>query len=74
MSKLNEIKDLIDTEMFEGRLTNDNLVEIIEHSADYLNLQKVSDYAKNEGISVSAVYRYRKVIDFRGVKFVVDNY
>lgn len=73
MSKINKIKDLIDTEMFEGRLTNDNLVEIIEHSADYLNLQKVSDYAKREEISKSAVYRYRDIRVIRGVKFVVDN-
>ena len=73
MSKASKIKELIDLAMYESQLTNDELVQIMEHAADYLNLQKVSDYSKENNITPKGVYKCREVINFRGFKYVVDN-
>ena len=73
MSKASKIKELIDSSMYENKLTNDELVQIMEQVADYLNLQKVSDYSKENNITPKGVYKCREVIDFRGFKYVIDN-
>jgi hypothetical protein len=71
--KINEIQDIITDSVMNGDLNNSDLVQLMEHSADYLNLQKVSVYAASNNITKKGVYKCREVIDFRGFKFVADN-
>ena len=56
-----------------GKLNNDNLVQIIEHIGGLLNLQTISDYAKENSMSYNGVKKFRNVINLFGVKFVIDN-
>jgi hypothetical protein len=39
----------------------------------YLNLQTISDYAKENNISYEGAKRFRRVEEIFGVKFVIDN-
>ena len=59
--------------VFEGRLSNTALVQIIELAGSFLNLQTISDYAKTNGISYNGAKKFRQNITLFGVKFVVDN-
>ena len=44
---LNRLSELIET----NQLNNEDLVQIIEHVGSYLNLQTISEYAKDNNIS-----------------------
>lgn len=52
---------------------NDFLVQIIEHSGGFLNLQTRSNYMKENNVSYNTAKKYRENINFFGVKFVIDN-
>jgi len=67
------LKQIITESVTNGDLNNEDLFQIMEHSADFLNLQKVSVYAQSNNMSKKGVYKCREVIDFRGFKYVVDN-
>jgi hypothetical protein len=67
------LKQIITDSVSNGDLNNEDLFQIIEHSADFLNLQKVSVYAESNNMTKKGVYKCREVIDFRGFKYVVDN-
>ena len=56
-----------------GELSNADIVQIIEHAGGYLNLQTISDYAKNNGLSYNGAKKFRNTISLFGVKFVLDN-
>lgn len=56
-----------------GNINNDNLVQIIEHIGSLLNLQTISDYAKENSMSYNGVKKFRNVINLFGTKFVIDN-
>jgi hypothetical protein len=71
--KINEIENKIAESVMNGELSNHDLFQLMEHSADFLNLQKVSVYAQSNNMSKKGVYKCREVIDFRGFKYVVDN-
>jgi len=66
---LNRLENLI----IENKLSNDNLVQIIELCGSYLNLQTISDYSKDNNISYNGVKKCRNVIEIFNVKFVIDN-
>lgn len=57
----------------KGKWSNDGLVQLIELSGLFLNLQTISDYAKNNNISYNGVKKSRKIKTLFGVKFVIDN-
>ena len=57
-----------------GKLDNDSLVQFIELSARYLNLQTIAEYARLNKISYNGAKNYRKTIQISKVKFVIDNY
>lgn len=62
------------SEKFEsGQLNNDSLVQLIELSGAYLNLQTISDYAKSTGLSYNGAKKHRKIIELFNVKFIIDN-
>jgi hypothetical protein len=70
---IKDLKQIITDSVSNGDLNNEDLFQIMEHSADFLNLQKVSVYSERNNITKKGVYKCREVIDFRGFKYVVDN-
>jgi uncharacterized protein YehS (DUF1456 family) len=66
---LNRLSELIET----NQLNNADLVQIIEHVGGYLNLEKISEYAKKNNLSYNGVKKCRKIMTVFNVKFVIDN-
>lgn len=59
---------------FEAReLDNSSLVELIQLSGGYLNLETIPNYANRTGMSYEGVKKGRKIIELFSVKFVIDN-
>jgi len=54
-------------------LSNDELVQIIDQSGSFLNLQTISDYAKENKISYNGAKKFRKTVKIFNVKFIIDN-
>jgi hypothetical protein len=57
-----------------GEISNDGLVELFKDMGSYLNLQTISDYARDHNMSYPGVVKGRRVEEIFNVKFVVDNY
>lgn len=57
----------------DGKLSNDDLIQIIELAGSYLNLQTRSAWAKNNGKSYNAAKHFRQNVQLFGVSFVVEN-
>lgn len=74
---MNDLKERINRNIHKGivnnYLSNDDLIQIIEHVGSYLNLRTRSAYAKEQGVSYNAAKKYRKNIIIFGVKFIIDN-
>jgi hypothetical protein len=66
---LSRLNDLART----GELSNECLVQIIELTGGYLNLQTISEYAKENNLSYNGVKKCRNIVNLFGCKFVVDN-
>jgi hypothetical protein len=56
-----------------GELDNNSLVEVFKASGRYLNLQTISDYARDHKMSYEGVKKFRKIETIYNVKFVIDN-
>lgn len=54
-------------------LSNDDLVQIIEQTGAFLNLQTISDYTKENKMSYNGVKKFRKTVKIFNVKYVIDN-
>jgi hypothetical protein len=65
--------DFLDSKMYDGSFTNEDLVQFIESVGKYLGLQTLPDYAKENKMSYNGVKNFREVKDILGVKFVIDN-
>lgn len=63
----------LDEKMHGGSFTNNDLVQFIESVGQYLGLQTIPDYAKENNLSYNGVKNFREVKDILGVKFVIDN-
>ncbi len=63
----------LDSNMMDGNLTNDDLVQFIEALGKYLGLQTIADYAKTHNLSYNGVKNHRKTRKILNVKFVIDN-
>lgn len=70
---VNKIKDKLSYNIQNNELTNEELIQIIEHIGSYLNIRTISDYAKNNNISYNGAKKFRKNITIFGVKFIIDN-
>ena len=55
---INRIEELI----LEGKVSNDFLISNLKLSVSYLNLKRVSDYAKSEGKSTQGLRGSKKII------------
>lgn len=69
----NRLLNFIGIKYQENELNNDSLVQIIELCGNFLNLQTISDYSKNNNISYNGAKKFRKIIKLFNRKFVVDN-
>jgi hypothetical protein len=69
---INTITEHISKRIDSGELSNEDLVQLIEHVGGYLNLQTISSYAKANGKSYN-VKNFRTVKKLFGVKFIIDN-
>lgn len=72
-NKGRKLNDFLNSKMYEGDFTNDDLVQFIESAGKYLNLQTIPDYAKEHNMSYPGVRDYRKIRTIFNVKFVIDN-
>lgn len=68
-----KLNDFLDLKMYDGDFTNNDLVQFIESAGKYLNLQTISDYAKDNKMSYQGVRDHRTIITIFNVKFVIDN-
>ena len=65
----NRLSDYI----LDSQLSNTNVIQIIEHLGQYLNLKTRSEYAKKHQVSYNAAKKYRENVKIFGCKLVVDN-
>jgi hypothetical protein len=69
-----KIKEYIYKVAFKGEINNKDLVQIIEVIGnDLLNLQTISEYAKQNNMTYNGVKYNRNVITLFGNKYVLDN-
>jgi len=73
MKLADKIKEHLSQKIENNELSNDEMIEIIEHLGAYLNLKTIPDYCKETGISYNGVKNFRNVTTIFNVKFVVDN-
>lgn len=70
----NELRDKIFQNYESGHISDEHLVQIIELSAQYLNLQTLTNYAKSEGISYNgAKKRKLSTVNISGQIFIINN-
>lgn len=55
MLLVNKICEHLSERIESNDLSNDDIVQIIEHLGCYLNLQTISDYSRSTGISVQRI-------------------
>ena len=67
------IKQRITHYFLENQLSNEDMVQIIEHIGGYLNLKSRSQYAKDFGISYNGAKKHRQNIKLFGSTFILDN-
>jgi hypothetical protein len=70
----NKLLAFVSEKFEQGELDNDSLVQLIELSGNYLNLQTISKYAKDNELSYNGVKYNREIIELFNTKFVIDNY
>jgi len=73
MLLVNNICEHLSTRIENGELSNDDIVQVIEHCGSYLNLCTISKYAKENKMSYNGVKKFRTIKKLFGVKFVIDN-
>lgn len=74
---MSDLKDKILLNIYKGMennmLSNDDLVQIIEQCGNFLNLQTVSDYARDHKISYNGAKNFRTKVCIFNTKFITDN-
>ena len=57
----------------EEGVSNAFLVELFKLAGSYLNLQTISDYAREHNMSYEGVKKHRNIVKLFNIKFVIDN-
>ena len=73
MSLATKIKEHLSQRIESGELTNDELVQLIEHIGRYLNLTTIPHYAKENKMSYNGVKKFRTIKTIFKTKYVIDN-
>jgi hypothetical protein len=68
-----KLLSFLDSKMYDGSFTNEDLVQFIESVGKYLNLQTLPDYAKDNNMSYNGVKKFREIKIIFNTKFVIDN-
>jgi hypothetical protein len=63
----------VEKNIYEGKVSNTELVQLIELVGAYLNIQTIPQYAQQNGLSYNGVKKCRTVQKILNVKFVIDN-
>ena len=63
----------IERNIFEGKISNECLVEIFKLSAQYLGVCSIKKYAEENKITPQAIYKSRKYFEINDLKFVINN-
>lgn len=72
-SNTKKLLSFISEKFISEKLDNNSLVQIIELCGGFLNLQTISEYARQNKLSYNGAKKFRKVIDVFGVKMILDN-
>jgi len=70
---VNKICEDLTEKIITDQLSNNDLVQIIEHVGGYLNLCTISEYAKKNNLRYNGVKKFRTVKQIFKIKFVIDN-
>lgn len=70
---VNKICEHLSKRIEANELTNNELVQIIEHIGAYLNVQTIPNYAAQNKMSYNGVKKFRNITSIFKVKFVIDN-
>lgn len=73
MSLITTIQEHLSERIEKNELTNDDLVQLIEHLGGYLNLRTIPDYAKENNMSYNGVKKFRTIKTIFNTKYVIDN-
>ena len=73
MSLSRTIQEHLSERIEKGDLTNDDLVQLIEHIGSYLNLATIPNYAKQNNMSYNGVKKFRTIKTILKTKYVIDN-
>jgi hypothetical protein len=68
-----KLLEFLDSKMYDGDFTNQDLVQFIEQVGRYLGLKTIPDYAKENKLSYNGVKKFREIKKILNVKFVIDN-
>ena len=73
-TKAEKICNFIQEKYEVNDITENDLVQIIIHGFDLLNLKTIQQYAKDNGKTYRGVSKFNKnVVSINGNKFVIDN-
>jgi len=70
---LQNIKSRLSHYFETGQLSNDDMINIIEHCGDYLNIMTRTAYSKATGTSYNGAKKHRANRVIFGRTFVIDN-
>lgn len=70
---INTICEHLTLRIENGELSNDDLVQLIEHVGAYLNIATIPDYAKEHNMSYNGVKKFRQIKTIFKTKYVIDN-
>lgn len=73
MQLVNTICEHLSNRILNNELSNDDMIQIIEHIGGYLNLKTRSAYARENNKSYNGVKKFRTNKEIFGVKFIIDN-
>lgn len=70
---INTICEHIGKRFVANELSNDDMVQLIEYCAGFLNLKTIPQYAKDNNLSYNGAKNFRTIKTLFGVQFVIDN-
>ena len=77
MPQLSEYEKLslkrLEERILEDKWSVDGLVQLIELSGQYLNIQTIPDYAKTKKLTYNGVKKTREIREIFNVKFIIEN-
>ena len=70
---MSDLVSRFEKHIFDNKVSNEELVQIIELCGKYLNLKTISDYCRDNKISYNGAKNFRNNIELFNVKFIIDN-